>query len=81
MMSALGAGAVEQGDLVVSLGTSGTVFGTSAAPIMDSTGAIAPFCDATGVLWRAPTEAICVHELKSAAPGCLCLGCPALQDP
>ena len=48
MMSALGAGCVDEGDLVVSLGTSGTVFGYSSTPVIDATGAVAPFCDATG---------------------------------
>ena len=48
MMSALGSGCVSAGDLVVSLGTSGTVFGTSDVAVSDSTGTIAPFCDATG---------------------------------
>jgi len=48
MMSALGAGCVDPGDLVVSLGTSGTVFGYSSTPVIDATGAVAPFCDATG---------------------------------
>jgi xylulokinase len=48
MMSALGAGAVASGDLVISLGTSGTVFGTADHPVHDPSGAIAPFCDATG---------------------------------
>ena len=48
MMSALGAGCVDAGDLVVSLGTSGTVFGYSSTPVIDATGAVAPFCDATG---------------------------------
>jgi xylulokinase len=45
-----GVGAVEDGDLVVSLGTSGTLFCPSAKPILDVKGRIAPFCDATGVL-------------------------------
>ena len=49
MMSALGSGCVSAGDLVVSLGTSGTVFGTSDVAVSDPTGTIAPFCDATGV--------------------------------
>jgi sugar (pentulose or hexulose) kinase len=49
MMSALGAGAVSAGDVVVSLGTSGTVFATSDKPVFDQLGAIAPFCDATGM--------------------------------
>ena len=48
MMSALGAGCVNDGELVVSLGTSGTVFGYSSTAVMDTTGAVAPFCDATG---------------------------------
>lgn len=48
MMAALGAGAVAQGRLVVSLGTSGTLFGYSPVPLLDPTGAIAPFCDCTG---------------------------------
>ena len=48
MMSALGAGAVTDGTVVVSLGTSGTLFGHSSKPIIDPTGDIAAFCDATG---------------------------------
>ena len=48
MMSALGAGAVDHGTLVVSLGTSGTLFGPSDRPVVDPAGLIAPFCDATG---------------------------------
>ena len=48
MMSALGAGAVDHGSLVVSLGTSGTLFGPSDRPVVDPAGLIAPFCDATG---------------------------------
>jgi xylulokinase len=47
-MSALGVGAVEQGVWVLSLGTSGTLFGPTKAPILDSTGTICAFCDATG---------------------------------
>jgi len=48
MMSALGVGCVAEGQLVCSLGTSGTLFGFSASPVRDPTGAVAPFCDATG---------------------------------
>ncbi|TAH37438.1 MAG: xylulokinase [Planctomycetota bacterium] len=48
MLSALGAGAVAEGVLVLSLGTSGTLFGHSARPLLDPEGLIAPFCDATG---------------------------------
>jgi xylulokinase len=47
-MSALGAGAVGEGAFVASLGTSGTLFGASGAPVVDASGGIAPFCDATG---------------------------------
>jgi len=46
--AALGVGAVTPGDWVVSLGTSGTLFGPSDACPSDPTGAVAPFCDAAG---------------------------------
>lgn len=45
--AALGIGA-RPGDVVVSIGTSGTVFSVSAVPTADPTGAIAGFADATG---------------------------------
>jgi xylulokinase len=45
--AALGLGATE-GDVVVSIGTSGTVFGVSPVPAADETGAVAGFADATG---------------------------------
>eukprot|EP01023_Acetabularia_acetabulum_P016246 TRINITY_DN18025_c0_g1_i10.p1 TRINITY_DN18025_c0_g1~~TRINITY_DN18025_c0_g1_i10.p1 ORF type:complete len:538 (-),score=95.55 TRINITY_DN18025_c0_g1_i10:668-2281(-) len=48
MMSALGAGAGRSGVAVISLGTSGTIFGRSEVAIFDKSGTIAPFCDATG---------------------------------
>jgi xylulokinase len=48
MLSAFGSGATVPGVAVVSLGTSGTVFAYSAQLIDDPTGAVAPFCDATG---------------------------------
>ncbi|GAA3457146.1 xylulokinase [Dactylosporangium matsuzakiense] len=47
MAAALGLG-LRPGDLVVSLGTSGTVFGVSAAPVADPSGTVAGFADATG---------------------------------
>jgi xylulokinase len=47
-MAALGAGVTRPGELVVSLGTSGTLFGVSGAPVIDSSGVVAPFCDAAG---------------------------------
>lgn len=45
--AALGLGA-EPGDVVVSIGTSGTVFAVSAAPVRDASGAVAGFADAAG---------------------------------
>lgn len=48
MCSALGAGAVDDGALVLSLGTSGTVYCVSDHPVSDSEGDFALFCDATG---------------------------------
>jgi D-xylulose kinase len=48
MMSAIGSGATRPGVVVLSLGTSGTVFCHSPAPVVDPEGLIAPFCDSTG---------------------------------
>lgn len=48
MMSAIGAGATRKGVVVLSLGTSGTVFTRTDAPLLDPTGAIAPFCSSDG---------------------------------
>ncbi|GIG91826.1 xylulokinase [Plantactinospora endophytica] len=45
--AALGVGAVA-GDVVVSIGTSGTVFSVAEAPAADPSGAVAGFADATG---------------------------------
>jgi xylulokinase len=45
--AALGIGAVE-GDVVVSIGTSGTVFAVCATPTADATGIVAGFADTTG---------------------------------
>ncbi len=47
MAAALGLGLVE-GDVTISLGTSGTVFAMSDRPTADATGAVAGFADATG---------------------------------
>lgn len=47
MASALGLG-VDPGDVVVSVGTSGTVFTVHHAPTSDPSGAVAGFADATG---------------------------------
>jgi xylulokinase len=47
MGAALGAGA-EPGDVLVSIGTSGTVFATHNRPVADPTGVVAGFADAAG---------------------------------
>jgi len=47
MAAALGLG-VRPGDVVISLGTSGTVYAVSEQPTADATGAVAGFADATG---------------------------------
>lgn len=47
MAAALGMGLIP-GDVVISLGTSGTVYAVSEAPTADATGAVAGFADATG---------------------------------
>ena len=48
MMAALGTGAVREGRLSVSLGTSGTLFGWSATPRIDPLGRWAAFCASDG---------------------------------
>jgi len=48
MMGAIGTGAVEDGFLTMSLGTSGTLFGFSTTPIVDPTGNLAAFCSSSG---------------------------------
>ncbi|GAA4246474.1 xylulokinase [Dactylosporangium darangshiense] len=47
MAAALGLG-LRPGDVVVSLGTSGTVFGVCETPVADSSGTVAGFADASG---------------------------------
>jgi xylulokinase len=47
MGAALGLG-VSPGEVVVSIGTSGTAYAVTARPSADETGAVAGFCDATG---------------------------------
>ncbi|NMH96106.1 xylulokinase [Pseudonocardia acidicola] len=47
MGAALGAGA-ERGDVLVSIGTSGTVFAAHDVPVADTSGVVAGFADATG---------------------------------
>lgn len=48
MCAAIGAGAVEPGPVVVSIGTSGTVFAYSSEPAIDPEGEAAAFCSSTG---------------------------------
>jgi xylulokinase len=48
MMGAIGTGAVKDGFLTMSLGTSGTLFGFSNAPVIDPTGNLAAFCSSSG---------------------------------
>jgi len=48
MMSAIGTGAVRDGFLTMSLGTSGTLFGFSKTPVIDPTGNLAAFCSSCG---------------------------------
>jgi xylulokinase len=47
MMSAIGTGTVRDGSLTMSLGTSGTLFGFSASPVIDPAGSLAAFCSST----------------------------------
>jgi len=48
MMGAIGTGNVIPGVITVSLGTSGTLYAYSDAPVIDPTGGIAAFCSSTG---------------------------------
>lgn len=48
MMGAIGTGNVSPGVVTLSLGTSGTVYAYSDAPVVDSKGNIAAFCSSTG---------------------------------
>ncbi len=48
MMSAIGSGATRSGVVVMSLGTSGTVFTRTDQPVIDPEGLIAPFCSSDG---------------------------------
>jgi xylulokinase len=48
MCAALGVGVVDEGALVVSLGTSGTAFGRRDEPAVDPLGEVSAFCDSAG---------------------------------
>lgn len=63
MLSAIGSGAVRPGVVVVSLGTSGTVFTWSPTPVIDPEGLIAPFCASMGG-WL---PLLCVMNLTGVA--------------
>ena len=65
MMSAIGSGATQPGTVVVSLGTSGTMFAQAREPIVDPEGLIAPFCDSTGQ-WL---PLLCVMNLTGVTEG------------
>lgn len=73
MMSAIGAGATRAGVVVMSLGTSATVFSRCDAPVIDPEGLIAPFCSSDGAWLPLLCTMNCtnvVEELRAAfAPG------------
>ena len=48
MMGAVGTGNVQEGVVTLSLGTSSTVYSYRDAPVLDSSGNVAPFCSSTG---------------------------------
>ena len=47
MMGAIGTGNITPGQVTVSLGTSGTIFGVHDKPLIDPQGEVAAFCDST----------------------------------
>ena len=47
MMGAIGTGNVKPGVVTASFGTSGTLYGVSASPVIDGQGEVAAFCDST----------------------------------
>jgi xylulokinase len=47
MMGAIGTGNVKPGVITASFGTSGTLYGVAAAPVVDGQGEVAAFCDST----------------------------------
>ncbi|MEU2175550.1 xylulokinase [Nocardia sp. NPDC019219] len=64
--AALGLG-ITEGDVVVSLGTSGTVFARADRPAADATGAVAGFADATGAFLPLVCTLNAARVLTSAA--------------
>jgi len=63
MMSAIGSGATEAGVVVVSLGTSGTIFTRTDSVLVDPDGLIAPFCSSDGA-WL---PLLCVMNLTGVS--------------
>ncbi len=47
MMGAIGTGNIRPGVVTASLGTSGTLYGVAASPVIDGQGEVAAFCDST----------------------------------
>jgi len=47
MMGAIGTGNIKPGVVTASFGTSGTLYGVSATPVVDGQGEVAAFCDST----------------------------------
>ncbi len=47
MMGAIGTGNIKPGVISASFGTSGTLYGVAAAPVVDGQGEVAAFCDST----------------------------------
>lgn len=77
MMSAIGSGATRPGVVVVSLGTSGTVFCHADQPVVDPEGLIAPFCDSTGG-WL---PLLCVMNLTGVTEEVVAGFAPQVDDP
>jgi len=63
MMSAIGSGATRAGVVVVSLGTSGTIFTRTEHAVVDPEGLIAPFCSSDGA-WM---PLLCVMNLTGVS--------------
>jgi xylulokinase len=66
MAAALGVGA-KPGELIISLGTSGTAFGVSEAPVSDASGDVAGFADATGRFLPLACMLNCTRVVDTAA--------------
>ncbi|MBG6184250.1 xylulokinase [Arthrobacter sp. CAN_A214] len=64
--AALGLGA-RKGDVVVSLGTSGTVFAVAADPVLDGSGVVAGFADASGLFLPLVATLNAARALSSVA--------------